>query len=61
MSRYFMCLTGYSLPLTGHLFSKRSDGKRRLTLDLGSSLEDVYVEELVVKVREAGRKGGREG
>lgn len=41
---------GYSIPLKGSLFSKRSDGKRRLTMDLACPLDDVYVEDMVVRV-----------
>jgi oligosaccharyltransferase complex subunit alpha (ribophorin I) len=41
---------GYSVPLKGFLFRKATDGKRRLTMDLCTSLEDVYVEDMVVRV-----------
>ena len=41
---------GYSVPLAGYLFKKRSDGKHRLTIDFSTSLEDVYVQDLLVKV-----------
>ncbi|KAG2498961.1 hypothetical protein HYH03_003150 [Edaphochlamys debaryana] len=40
---------GYSVPLTGFLFHTKS-GKRRLTMDLCTPLEDVYVEDMVVRV-----------
>lgn len=39
------------MPLKGFLFSKKSDGKRRLTMDFSTPIEDMYVEDLIVKVR----------
>lgn len=41
---------GYSVPLKGSLFRKRSDGKRRLTMDISTPLDDVFVEDLIVRV-----------
>ncbi|PNH06279.1 hypothetical protein TSOC_007366 [Tetrabaena socialis] len=40
---------GYSVPLAGSLFHAKG-GKRRLTMDLASPLEDVFVEDMIVKV-----------
>ncbi|GFR43910.1 hypothetical protein Agub_g5044, partial [Astrephomene gubernaculifera] len=40
---------GYSVPLTGFL-SYTPAGKRRLTMELASPLEEVYVEDMVVRV-----------
>ncbi|KAG2453544.1 hypothetical protein HYH02_001763 [Chlamydomonas schloesseri] len=40
---------GYSVPLKGFLFHTKG-GRRKLTLDLGSPLEDVFVEDMVVRV-----------
>lgn len=40
---------GYSVPLAGFLFRK-PDGKRRLVMDLATPLDDVYVEDTVIRV-----------
>ncbi|PNW75344.1 hypothetical protein CHLRE_12g523300v5 [Chlamydomonas reinhardtii] len=40
---------GYSVPLTGFLFHTKG-GRRKLTMDLASPLEDVFVEDMVVRV-----------
>ncbi|GIL70757.1 hypothetical protein Vretimale_3842 [Volvox reticuliferus] len=40
---------GYSVPLKGFLTSAKS-GQRRLTMDLSSPLEDVFIEDMVVRV-----------
>lgn len=39
---------GYSVPLKGFLFS--AGGRRRLTMDLATPLEDVFVEDMTVRV-----------
>mmetsp|Transcript_5675 Transcript_5675/g.12553 ORF Transcript_5675/g.12553 Transcript_5675/m.12553 type:complete len:602 (+) Transcript_5675:38-1843(+) len=41
---------GYSVPLTDFLFKKRSDGKHRLTMPFSTPLEDVFVEDMIVRV-----------
>ncbi|EFJ50952.1 hypothetical protein VOLCADRAFT_103748 [Volvox carteri f. nagariensis] len=40
---------GYSVPLAGFLTSTKG-GQRRLTMDLSSPLEDVFIEDMVVRV-----------
>ncbi|KAG2439265.1 hypothetical protein HXX76_004626 [Chlamydomonas incerta] len=42
-------MLGYSVPLTGFL-SHTKGGRRKLTMDLASPLEDVFVEDMVVRV-----------
>jgi hypothetical protein len=44
---------GYSLPLSGFLF-RAPGGKRRLTMNLCTPLEDVFVEDMTVKVGVSG-------
>lgn len=40
---------GYSLPLEGFLY-RRPDGKYRLLMDFGSPIEDLYIDDLEVRV-----------
>ena len=50
-------ISGYSVPLTGFLFHTKG-GRRKLTMDLASPLEDVFVEDMVVRVRQGEGAGG---
>ncbi len=50
---------GYSVPLKGFLFS--SGGRRRLTMDLATPLEDVFVEDMTVRVGGGGAGAGDYG
>lgn len=38
------------MPLRGFLATKKSDGRRRLTMDFSTPIDDVYVDELEVRV-----------
>jgi oligosaccharyltransferase complex subunit alpha (ribophorin I) len=42
-------VVGYSLPLEGFLY-RRPDGKYRLLMDFGSPMDELYIEELEVRV-----------
>ena len=41
------------MPLDGFLFKKKSEGKYRLSMDFGTPVEGIFVQDLVVRVRQA--------